>query len=431
MTEGCRRSTSVTPRRGSRFNRRWAIVFLVVMGGSAALTIRYARDRMSALPELRTVKMQRRDLRITVRATGTVEPEEIVEVGATVSGKVVDFGIDVDYPNKPVDVGSRVSRDCVLLQIDRQIYEVELQKARASRRLAEADVDRLATQLKQATRDLERAQRLWNTNSQSDFDKIVTVHEAAGAELAIGHARLEQAIATARRAEIDLERTTVCSPIDGVVIDRRANLGQNVGASTSGLFLLAKSLDEMRIRTSVSETDIGKVLVGQPVTFTVDAHRERTMTGRVEKVLLNARVDGNFVTYDVLVTVDGPTTMLLPHMTADVEFETVKREQAWLVPTNSLVWWPSTEQIVPAFAAVTRSPAVDETQDGPKEGDDAVVWVPVGNDRVRPLSVRVGTDDGVLSEVVGEGFQVELPVVVGTVKKTTLARIIPSVKTLR
>jgi len=421
----------MAPRRRSRFTRRWVIAFLVVMAGSAALGTSYVRDRMAELPELRSVKMERGDLRITVKATGTVEPEEVVEVGATVSGRIVEFGKDGDRDNKPMDVGSRVAKNCVLAQLDRETYEVELQKAQAARRLAEADVGRLATQLTQAARDLDRARRLRSTNSRSDFDKVVTAHEAAGAELAIGQARLEQSIAAVRQAEINLDRTTIRSPIDGVVIDRRANLGQNVGAGTSGLFLLATNLDGMRIRASVGETDIGKVAVGQPVTFTVDSHRDRTMTGRVEKILLNARLHGNFVTYDVLVAVDGPTTMLLPHMTADVEFETVKRERAWLVPASSLGWWPSKEQIVPAFADVKRPAESDETQNGPGEEDAAVVWVPVGNDRVRPLSVRVGIDDGVLTEVVGGGFREELPVVVGIVKETTLARIIPSVKTLR
>ena len=259
----------------------------------------------------------------------------------------------------------------------------------------------------------------------------MTAYETASADSAIGLARLEQSVAEARQAEINLERTTIRSPIDGVVIDRRANLGQNVAAGTSGLFLLARNLDGMRIRASVSEADVGKVAIGQPVTFTVDAYRDRTMTGRVEKILLNARVHGNFVTYDVLVSVDGPTTMLLPHMTADVEFETVKRERAWLVPTSSFGWWPSQEQIVPDFATFKRPAASDQTRNGPGEGDVAVVWVSAGDDRVRPLSVNVGIDDGVLSEVIGRGLRAELCVVVGTVKKTPLARIIPSVKTLR
>jgi HlyD family secretion protein len=405
-------------------------MLILLVACSAVWGTIYVRNRMSSLPELRTVAIERRDLRLTVKATGTIEPEEIVEVGADVTGKIEMFGSDVDRPDEPIDVGSRVTKGSVVVQLDRQMYEVEWQKAQAALRLAEAEVAGLETQLKQAERDLERAQRLRNTNSQSDFDKIVTAHEAAVAELAIGRARREQSIAAARQAEINLERTSIRAPIDGVVIDRRANIGQNVGAGTSGLLLLAKNLDRMRIRASVSETDIGKVIAGQPVTFTVDSRRDATMTGHVEKIMLNARIYGNFVTYDVLVGIDSPTTMLLPHMTAEVEFETVKREQAWLVPTNSLDWWPRHEQIDPAFARVKPPAEFDKKTNVKVEGEAAMVWVPVDNGHVRPLQVHLGIDDGVVTEVIGVGIREGLPVVVGIVKETTLARIVPSVKTL-
>ena len=402
----------------------------MLAGLVGALGAKYIRSRMSALPQLRTVKMERRDLCITVGTTGTIEPEEIVEVGASVAGKIVSLGRNIGDPNQSIDVGSRVAKDSVLVQLDSQLYEVGLQKAQASLRLAEAEVGRLETQLHQANRDLERAQRLRDTNSQSEFDRITTAYEMAQAELAIGRARREQAAAEVKQAEINLEHTTIRAPIDGVAIDRRTNLGQNVSPGMPGLFLLARNLDRMRIRASVSETDIGKVVVGQRVTFSVDAHRDMTMTGRVEKILLNARIQGNFVTYDVLVAIDHPPTRLLPHMTADVEFETLKRERAWLVPTGAFGWWPSAEQIDPSSAAIKRQESVSTT-DGPAEGDSAFVWVPTEEGFVRPIQVRVGVDDGVVTEVIGEGFREEMPVVVGTIKRTALSRIIPSVKTVR
>lgn len=426
---------AATPAKQTRlrppFNRGRFVVLLMVCGIAIVGGARYVHERLAELPELRVVKVEHRDLRLTIRATGTVEPEEIVEVGAGVPGKIVEFGPDLAVPDAAIDVGSCTTRGAVLAQIDRELYEVEVQKAHAAWRLAEAEVGRLETQLKQCARDFERAQRLKDTNSQSEFDKVETAHGAAVAELAIGRARLEQAVAAAKQAEINLDRTTIRAPIDGVVIDRRANLGQNVGESHSGLFLLAKNLDSMRVRTTVNETDIGKVSIGQPVTFTVDSHRDRPLSGRVEKILLNAKLQGNFVTYDVLVAVDGPTTMLMPHMTADVEFETAKRERAWLVPSSSLTWQPDRELIAPAFANIETSPEPNSEAEAFKQGDSAVVWVPAAGGRVQPLAVRVGIDDGVLTEVVGEGFHEEMPVVVGVVKKTTIARIIPSVKTFR
>lgn len=411
--------------------RRFWLSFSVLLLVVAVTGVQYMRARLAELPELRTVKLERRDLRITIRATGTIEPEEIIEVGAVVSGKIIEIGRDGADGDKSIDVGSRVKQGDVLVQLDHELLQVEVQKAHAAWRLAEAEVGRLETQLKQSTRELQRAERLRTTNSQSEFDKVESVHEAAVADMAIGRARLEQAIAAAKQAEINLARATIHAPIDGVVIDRRANLGQNVAAGASGLFLLARSLDTMRIRTSVNETDIGKISVGQPVAFTVDSHRDRTLTGRVEKILMNAKLQGNFVTYDVFVAIDGSTSMLMPHMTADVEFETDKREKAWLVPTSSLGWQPDREQIDESTEISELNAMRDDESELPKQGDEAIVWVPTHDGRVQPLAVRVGIDDGVSTEVIGENLQEELPVVVGVVKKTVLARIIPSVKTFR
>jgi len=431
MSGAARAATSPTathPRRGGK-RKLWLV--LVLLACAAGVATRYVLHQLDQRPELRTVALEHRDLRITIRATGTVEPPEVVEVGASTSGKIIAFGTDAQRQGKPIEVGSRVAKGEVLARLDAELYEIEVQKAHAAWRLAEAEVGRLETHLKHCTRELGRARRLRDTNSQSDFDKIEAAYEAAVAESAIGRARLETAIAAAKQAEINLDRTTIRSPIDGVVIDRRANLGQIVGAGPAGLFLLAERLDAMRVRTSVNETDIGKITVGQPVTFTVDSHRDLQRSGRVEKILLNAKLQGNFVTYDVLVAVDGSTESLLPHMTADVEFETAKSEQAWLVPSSSLGWRPERELIEPGFAGVELPAEADDDASRLKQGDEAVVWVPSTDGRVQPLAVRVGIDDGVSTEIIGEGFHDGMPIVVGTVNKTVLARIIPSVKTFR
>ncbi len=403
----------------------------VIVCGSLAWFTAHAHDRLAALPKLRTVAIERRDLRITIATTGTVEPLEVVEVGAMVAGKITGLAVDPEHPTKLIDVGTRVKRDSVVLQLDNQSYQVALRKAQAARTLASAETQRLTTKLQQTARELERAQRLRATNSESDFDKSFTAHEMAKAELAVAQARYAQTENEVAQAQINLARTTIRSPIDGVVIDRRANLGQSVGPGSGGggLFLLAQDLNHMQVRASVSETDIGKIYVDQPVTFTVDAHRDTVMSGRVESIMLNARVNGNFVTYDVLVRVDGTTEMLLPHMTADVQFETVKRENAFLVPSESLRWWPTEEQMAqpPANANPT---AETEPENPPAAGDSAFVWVPAGQGKVKAISVQVGVDDGVQTEVIGDGFKAKMPVVVGAVKETVLARIIPSVKTL-
>lgn len=425
--------TAVAPaeRKTAKLSRyRWGLAFLIVLAASIGLFVKYARERLAELPALRTVSIERRDLRIAIATTGTVEPDQVVEIGSLVAGRIIGFGDQSQASTKPIEIGTRVAKDAVLVRLDRQVYEVELSKAKAAQRLAEAEVHRLLTQRQQASRDLERAKRLRSTNAESEFDRVATAYEMSEAEHAIALARRDQAMADVRQAEINLANTVIRSPIDGIVIDRRANLGQNVSAATSGLFLLARDLDHMRVRASVSETDIGKIHVGQPASFTVDAHRDKVLDGQVEKILLNARVQGNFVTYDVIIKLDEATDSLLPHMTADVEFETIKRENAWLVPSESLQWWPADEQVagsIPKIAPVEGAAEIP----APAEGDTVRIWIPTGDGRVRELAVRVGIDDGVHTEVIGDGLQENMPVVVGVIRETTLARIIPSVKTLR
>jgi len=406
----------------------------LLLGGSW-----HVRQRLAELPKLRTVPIKRGDLRMFIAATGTVEPNAVVEVGALVSGKVVAFGdgnqqTDVTVGEQsPIPVGTRVTQGGVLAQIDRQLYEIELQQARVAHRLAEAEAARLQTRLEQARRELERAERLRSTNSESQYDQIATGFAVAQADFKMALARTEQTASQIQYAEINLARTTIRSPIDGVVIDHRVNLGQHAGPASPGMFLITADLKQMRIRTSVSETDIGKVYPGQPVRFTVDGYRDAKLTGSVEKVLMNARVQGNFVTYDVLVQIDPSETTLLPHMTADVQLETVNRSNAWLVPSESLNWQPNLERQANAgrengqtFDAAMVEKSVIEKSNAPP-----CIYVAADDGRVRAIPVRVGVDDGTKTEIFAEGLQESMPIVVGTIRETTLARIIPSVKTLR
>ena len=139
----------------------------------------------------------------------------------------------------------------------------------------------------------------------------------------MAEAKLDQAKIAAKQAEINLTYTTIPSPIDGIVIDRRVNVGQTVvaGMNAPSLFLLAKDLSHMRVWAAVNEADIGEIKVGQKVTFTVDAYRDRTFTGKVSQIRLTPVSSTNVVTYGVMVDVDNADGKLLPYMTAKLQFE--------------------------------------------------------------------------------------------------------------
>lgn len=423
------------PDKDARPRQRLQIALIAVLLIVAGVGW-HIHHSLSGLPQLRTVELKRGDLRMFIAATGTVEPNEVIEVGALASGMVTGFGDGqstrsntVAAPNHsalrstPVRVGTRVVKGGVLAQLDRELYEIELQKAVSSQRLAEAEIARLQTRLSQSTRALQRAEQLRQTNSESQYEQIATGHQIAMGDLEIAKAKLEQALGLVQQAEVNLARTTIRSPVDGVVIDHRIHLGQQATPSSPGLFLITQDLKLMRLRTSVSETDIGKVYPGQPVSFTVDGYRDAKLSGQVDQLLMNARVQGNFVTYDVLVTIGPHDVQLLPHMTADVQLETVHRQNAWLVPSESLEWTPTPE------LGGNQDPIAEKLIDS--DQSKAVIWVAEADGRVRAVPVSVGVDDGVRTEILGDGFDASMPVVVGTIRETTLARIIPSVRTLR
>ena len=280
--------------------------------------------------------MTKGDLEVTVGATGTVEPEELVDVGAQVAGKIVAFGKDKN--GKPIDYGSAVEAGMVLARIDDSLFAAEVSQAkaqlaqsRANVQRAEADLGQLKAKLIQAESDWLRAEKLGPSEalSQSDFDAARSAYDVARANLNVGQAALRQtkeavaqSEAVLKKANQNLDYCTIRSPVKGVIIDRRVNIGQTVVASLSApsLFLIAKDLKRLQIWVAVNEADIGNIRVGQPVSFTVDAFPRDTFAGTVGKVRLNATMTQNVVTYTVEVITDNSDGKLMPYLTANVKF---------------------------------------------------------------------------------------------------------------
>ena len=201
----------------------------------------------------RTTEVKRGDLTATIGATGTVEPEEVVDVGAQVAGKINSFGTDTS--GVEVDYGSVVEEGTVLAQIDDSLYTAEvaqasaqLMQAKASVQRAAADLEQMKAKLFQAQRDWERAQKLGPSEAlaQSSYDAYKSGYEAAKANVEVGEAAIEQEKASVSQAEAVLQRAqrnlgycTIKSPVKGVIIDRRVNIGQTVVSSLNApsLFL--------------------------------------------------------------------------------------------------------------------------------------------------------------------------------------------------
>jgi HlyD family secretion protein len=383
----------------------------------------------------------------TITATGTIEPEEVIDVGAQVAGQIIAFGGDPVDRKHTIDYGSPVEQGTVLARIDDSLYAPEVDIARADLGLCIADVRHAESELVQmhanlhkAERDWDRAQRLKanNTITQNEFDAEQTAWELAKASVPAAEADLDKAkrsVDKARgalvKAEKNLGYCTIKSPVKGVIIDRRVNVGQTVVSSLNApsLFLIAKDLRRLEVWVSVNEADIGNIYAGQAATFTVDAYPADAFHGTVGQIRLNATMTQNVVTYTVVVNVDNEDgrldpysaaipvqgtrnrrdlpagDKLLPYLTANLQFKVDERSDALLVPNATLRYRPSLALVAPEHRAMyeqhlRRMSADDAPEPAAKRRSTrATVWVRDG-DCVRPVKVRIGLTDGLMTEVV-------------------------------
>jgi HlyD family secretion protein len=355
-----------------------------------------------------TAEVKRGDLVITISATGTVEPEEVVDVGAQVAGRIIAFGKDKN--GHPIDYGSAVEEGMILAQIDDALFADEVAIAAAQLQQAKAKLD-------QAERDWGRAQKLGPSEAlaESSYDAYKYAYDSAKADVALAEATLS-------RSKQNLDYCTIKSPVKGIIIDRRVNIGQTVVASLNApsLFLIAKDLKRMQVWVSVNETDIGSIHPGQPVTFIVDAFPGEVFQGQVGKIRLNATMTQNVVTYTVEVVTDNSSGKLLPYLTANAEFEVGRSSNVLLVPNSALRWWPRSEQIAPKFRSAIAGNGNSENnqQPSPNSGVQGVVWVQQGS-YVRPINVQVGKTDGTETEVQGSELKEGLRVVVAERQQQT------------
>ncbi|NLG35894.1 MAG: efflux RND transporter periplasmic adaptor subunit, partial [Lentisphaerae bacterium] len=253
-----------------------------------------------------------------------------------------------------------VTNGQVLAKLDASTYERQLEQAQAEMESAQAS-------LKLAEANFRRAKELRDLElvSQADFDQ-------AEASLAQSRASLRMREASLRKVEVDLEKTTIFSPMDGIVISRAVDVGQTVAASLNApvLFKLAQDLRQMRIEAQISEADVGDVAEGQRVSFTVDAFPAQTFTGVVSQVRFEPVTVQNVVNYIAIVDVDNSGLKLRPGMTANAAIETARRENVLRLPNAALRFRPEEGAAVEAEPADDRSPPPDRAEGPPPGGPD-------------------------------------------------------------
>jgi HlyD family secretion protein len=406
--------------------RKLLVIFLAValLAGAGW----YWRSRSQADSVYQTVEVKRGDVVATITATGTLEPQELVDVGAQVAGLIVSLGRDAN--GGPIDYRSQVEPNMVLARLDDTVYKADVDTASAVLEQARTAVLKGQAGLAQTKAKLLQAQNNWNRAkamgpsdalSQNDYDMYQADYETAKANVAAAETDIAQARsgvllaqASLSKARRNLEFCTIRSPVKGVIIDRRVNIGQTVVASLNApsLFLIAKDLAKMQIWVAVNEAHIGCIVPGASVTFTCEAFPGREFEGTIGKVRFNATITQNIVMYTVEVNTENPDNILLPYLTANVRFVLSSESGVLTVPNAALRWTPSSlAQIAPDarlnYAANTSPndpPGSRQASTNEKNALEAArrtLWLKDG-EFVRPVEVKLGTSDGVNTAVAAQ-----------------------------
>lgn len=388
-----------------------AFIFLLILGSTtgAAGYWWYVLADSNGKHQFRTVPVERGTVIARISATGTIEPLELVDVGAQVAGQIRSFGKDLRDSTRSIDYCSPVEEGTVLAYIDDTLFKSRVANAEADLKLAEADVLFSDAKHRQAERDWHRARDLGPRGAVSglDYDTARANYETCVATASKAKASLSKAQAMLEEAQTNLGYTVIRSPVKGVIVDRRVNIGQTVVASLNApsLFLIAKDLKQMEIWAQVNEADIGQIFSGQVVRFGVDTYPEEEFRGQVTQIRLNGTMQNNVVTYTVTVGAANPNGKLLPYMTANLQFEGSHKENVLVIPNAALRWRPQAEQVAVPFReeftqSLKRRVGQPEKGKGDKDsGHLATVWVE-DDGFVRPVQVRIGLTDGVVTEIV-------------------------------
>jgi len=375
-----------------------AIALVIITGLSAAAM--YAR-RDGEAPVIATDAVSRGSILTVINATGTLEAVDTVQVGTQVSGAIQSLSADFN---------SIVRKGQILARLDPSLIQAEIERARANLLGAEADVERIRVQRDDAAMKLTRASELTAREliPRTELEAAELALRTNDAQLKAAAAQVTQARAALSQAEVNLRKTVITSPIDGIVISRSVDIGQTVAASLQAptLYTIAADLSQMQLNASIDESDLGNIRDGQPVTFTVDAYPNDVFRGRVQQVRLNPVIVSNVVTYAAIVSAPNVQLKLKPGMTATLTVEVTRRDDVLRIPSAALRFKPSKS----VLAALGDAPSdgggsgtgvrpVATTGAGAPAPGRGTVWI-YEDARLRPVEVSVGATDGTFTELV-------------------------------
>lgn len=419
------------------------LMLAAALAGAAALS--YAAWRHYSTPVMpthATATVHRASITRGISATGHVQAVITVQVGSQVSGTISELHADFN---------DRVAKGQVIARLDPSQLQAQLtqtqasyaatlalvqsalngvQGAEAAAGSAQANVDRAAS----VTADAQRTFNL-NTNlvkegvlakrdldssraallqAQAQQQQATAQWTQAKAQALAARSQLEQARAQSQQskaavevAQVNLDRSVIRAPIDGVVVARNVDIGQTVAASLQAptLFLIANDLTRMQVLADIDEADIGQLRDNAEVNFTVDAFPRDTFHGRISQIRLSPQTVQNVVTYTAVIDVANQDLKLKPGMTANISAIVAQKKNVLTVPNAAFRFQPPTNPAAPTTASAA-APA------SARPHRTATVWV-IENQQLKPVQVQTGMTDGIVTEIaagpLAEGAQIAIP----------------------
>jgi HlyD family secretion protein len=364
----------------------WGAIVALILG---AIALVYYRHTHSApVMHYETAGVDRGTIAAKVTATGNLSALLTVQVGSQVSGRVQELFVDYN---------STVKKGETIAKLDPVLFQAALQQARANLLSTEGVLKKDQAQEinMQAIYNRTKLLQAALVMAQSDLDTAEANYEAAKAQIEADQSNLESARALLNQAQVNLDYTTIISPIDGTVISRNVDVGQTVAASFQAptLFVIAQDLRRMQVDTNVGEADVGRLFAGMTATFTVDAFPNQQFTGRLRQIRNAAQTTQNVVTYDAVIDVENPKLLLRPGMTANTSFVAAQKDSVVRLRNAALRFEPDTQLL-------TRIGVKDPLQTvSSQDPNRKKVWV-LRDGKPVPVAVSTGVSDGTWSELV-------------------------------
>lgn len=374
--------------------RKWAIrsgLAAIVLLGAAAWwwSSTNARKQFTYT----TAQVQRSDLRVTISATGSIEPTNLVEISSELSGTITT--VSADY-------NDNVVRGAILAELDTVKLEAQLAVSRASLDSAIAQVAMADATLQEAREKFESAQRLEErgVTSHQTFVSLRAAYIRAQSEVqaAIANRSLAEAQVDLHQAELD--KACICSPIDGVVLDRAIDTGQIIAAALSApvLFTVAEDLTKMELQVDIDEADIGRAEVGNRAEFTVDAYDERFFPAEISEIRFAPETVDGVVTYKAVLNIDNADLLLRPGMTASADITVAEIDDVLVVPNAALRYAPPLIATEQEDRSGLLGMLIPDASDARRQGNEKTIWL-MKDGTPQEIAIRAGATDGRFTEI--------------------------------